>query len=98
MISVKHVLIPLAIAVAAVLSTPLMASEDGKAKHDEKCAGCHIVKHDAAFYGREGRKATDKAELRTWVNNCQLNFGLHWWDEDVDAVTAYLNDTFYKYK
>lgn len=87
------------LAILTVLfSASASANEDGKALHDEKCMGCHMVKHDASFYGREGRKVTDKAKLRTQVSNCQLNFGLQWWDEDIDAVTEYLNTTYYKFK
>lgn len=87
------------LAILTVLfSASASANSDGKALHDEKCMGCHMVKHDASFYGREGSKATDKASLRTWVSNCQLNFGLQWWDEDIDAVTEFLNTTYYKFK
>lgn len=87
------------IALAAVaFSGSVSANAEGKAKHDESCVGCHMVKHDAAFYGREGRKATDLKSLRTLVGNCQANFGLQWWDEDVDAVTEYLNTTFHNFK
>lgn len=83
---------------ATIFSTSASANAEAKALHDENCAGCHMVKHDAAFYGRKGRKATDKASLRTWVSNCQLNFGLQWWDEDIDAVADYLNTNYYKFK
>ena len=36
--------------------------------------------------------------LTTQVNRCNVNLGTQWFDEDVENVVNYLDQSFYKFK
>ena len=86
-----------------VLSSALTVSvnaEDvhpGKAIHDESCLKCHIGNHDEKFYTRENRRIKDLKGLDSMVKMCDANLGTALFDEDMDDVTNYLNENFYKF-
>ena len=61
--------------------------------HKENCVRCH----QASLYTRENRIATDFDKLHQRVRDCELMLELTWFDEEVDDVTAYLNQEYYKY-
>ena len=75
-------------------SVPLAAADisHGKALQQKHCMACH----DNGMYTRDYRRVTSMAGLRNQVKRCELTLGLQWFDEDIDDVTAYLNETFYK--
>ena len=50
------------------------------------------------MYTRENRKVTTPAGLQKQVRRCEQTLGLQWFDEDIDDVAAYLNESFYKFK
>jgi len=66
--------------------------ERGKLLHDNHCRMCH----DPIAYKRSTAAAADYAEVRAQVVRWQSNTGLRWSEEDVDNVTAYLAQTYYK--
>ncbi len=71
----------------------------GEKLHAEKCAACHKAPHDAKFYeSRVGKKIKNKASLNTMVASCANHFNIDWFDDDVAAVTDYLNSKYYKFK
>jgi mono/diheme cytochrome c family protein len=99
----KRVAMMSLITTAFIFGTPAQASPEMMAKgeklHAEKCAACHMAAHDAKFYtSRVGKKLKTKASLNTQVQNCVSNFNIDWFDEDVAAVTEYLNTKYYKLK
>ena len=65
----------------------------GKAIHDANCISCH----DSGVYTRADHKMTDLPMLTAQVRRCDANLGTKLFDEDIDKVTAYLNDTYYKF-
>ena len=65
----------------------------GKAIHDANCISCH----DTGVYTRADHKMTDLTMLAAQVRRCDANLGTKLFDEDIDKVTAYLNDTYYKF-
>ena len=69
----------------------------GKAIHDESCLNCHKGNHDEKFYTREGRSVKDLKRLGTMVKMCDANLGTSLFDEDMEDITNYLNDSFYKF-
>ena len=88
---------------AFALTAPVHASPESIAKgeklHAEKCAACHKAPHDAKFYeSRVGKKIQSKASLNTMVGSCANHFNIDWFDDDVAAVTDYLNSKYYKFK
>lgn len=50
-----------------------------------------------ALYTRSDRRVTTREGLTKQVRFCELNLGLQWFDEEIEDVAAYLNQTFYKF-
>jgi hypothetical protein len=65
----------------------------GESLHEEHCTRCH----DTRVYTRPDRRITSLDSLKTQVQRCETNLGLQWFDDEVDAVTAYLNANYYKF-
>ena len=75
------------------LSTPVLAADlkNGKSLHDENCLRCH----NESKYTRKDRMIKNFQQLRERIKNCELMAELTWFDEEIDDVTAYLNNQFY---
>ena len=73
---------------------PAAAAEapDAHALYEQNCLKCH----GSEVYTRADRKIDSYPALASQVRQCETNLELRWFDEDIDAVTAYLNDKFYK--
>lgn len=65
----------------------------GQTIHDANCISCH----DSGVYTRADRKMTDLTMLAGQVRRCDANLGTKLFDEDLDKVTAFLNETYYKF-
>ena len=93
--------------IASILLTGLMLglsvtaqAEDehpGKEIHNEGCLTCHKGNHDEAFYTRKDRKTENYKRLHTMVQMCDSRMGTAMFDEDMQLVTDYLNDSYYKF-
>jgi mono/diheme cytochrome c family protein len=84
-----------ALVLATVIHTVAAADiAHGKQLQQKNCMSCH----DDGMYTRENRKVTTPDGLQKQVRRCEQTLGLQWFDEDIDAVSAYLNDSFYKFK
>ena len=72
------------------------ADEDFKAKDfvQANCTRCH----DATVYTRPDRRITDVAGLKAQVQRCDNNVGTMLFEEDIDAVVVYLNETYYRFE
>lgn len=86
-----------------ILAQPARAGQHdpnwGASLHKAECAGCHKAPHNAAFYqSRRGKKLKSRASVFTMVQSCANYFNIAWFDEEVDAVTNYLNTKYYKYE
>ena len=85
-------------ALAPLLAAPLalQAADAGKGKDllENNCTSCH----SDAVYTRENRRITTLDGLNKQVRRCELSLGLKWFDEDINAVTAYLNNNYYHFK
>jgi cytochrome c553 len=68
--------------------------EQGKQLHNTNCVSCH----DTSVYTRENRMIKRYESLRTQVQRCATNLNKPWFDDEVDAVAAYLNVNFYQFK
>ena len=65
----------------------------GAALYESRCGECHAT----SVHGRAKRVAKDFNDVRGWVNRWNDNLGLHWGDEEIDDVSVYLNNTYYRY-
>lgn len=71
-------------------STPALS---GAALYQNKCQGCH----DTQVFTRPTRKIKTLESLGKQVRLCNHNLGTGWFDEEVDAVIHYLNQSFYHF-
>jgi hypothetical protein len=93
-------LIPLAMVLvptfAFLFAPPIAAAADaarGAALYESRCGSCH----SESVHGRAKRVAKDFDDVRGWVRRWNDNLSLHWGDEEIDDVSMYLNNTYYKY-
>ena len=82
----------LVLAVAALASASVWAA-DGKALVDRYCTGCHADE----VYTRPDRKIRSLDTLRLQVLRCNAMTKSGLTDEDVAAITDYLNKSFYRF-
>jgi len=89
-------LLPLIAALLLTAAGPLTAADTGHGQQlkAKNCMGCH----EDGVYIRKDRRVTSLAGLEKQVRRCELTLGLQWFDDDVNDVVAYLNETFYKFK
>lgn len=78
-----------------LLSAPVYAfdSDNGKTLHNENCVRCH----DDSMYTRKDRKTQSYSLLRERIVQCEIMTELIWFEEEIDDVTAYLNESFYHF-
>lgn len=85
---------------ACVLSTialagaPAAAQSRGELLYTTHCIACHT----AQVHWRDRRLATDWNSLGAQVTRWQAAGSLSWSDEDIAAVTQYLNERYYGFK
>ncbi len=86
-----------------MLAAPVAAEPDiawGGELFADNCAECHMVPHnDEWFKARaDAGNMGSYDSLRTQVQGCANNFGLPWFDEEVEAVTAWMNQEYYDFE
>ena len=80
---------------ASTLATPLHAADidNGDDLHFEHCTGCH----QEEVYTRPDRKVSSLEQLGRQVRFCKDTIGVNWFDDEVEDVIAYLNQTYYHF-
>jgi len=86
----QFIIIPVLLALSATTNAE---AAKGRQLHDKNCMKCHGTE----VYTRDKRMVNNRDALTKQVKRCQLNLGLQWFNEDVDAVVQYLDRTFYKF-
>jgi mono/diheme cytochrome c family protein len=79
----------------AAFVTPTTLAGDlsrGKSLHDTFCIACH----SPVVYQRKDRLADSYLEVRQQVERWQGNARLRWSSYDIESVTDYLADKYYK--
>lgn len=77
----------------APLATRAQDIDRGKMLHENHCRMCH----ESIAYKRSGHIAKNIEEVRAQVTRWQGNTDLRWSDEDIDNVTAYVAQRYYKF-
>jgi mono/diheme cytochrome c family protein len=67
------------------------APDSGELLHEGNCQHCH----QPEVYTRPDRMVNNLSQLKQRVKQCELMNDLMWFEEEVDAVTSYLNKNFY---
>ena len=80
--------------VLAAGGAPCALAQDERARtlHDTYCQMCHGTQ----VYTRSDRLANDYDAVRGQVDRWQKNVKLNWSESDVDLVTGYLAERFYR--
>lgn len=65
----------------------------GRALYETRCGGCH----ERSVHARGARSAKSFAQVRAWVAHWDRQTGNLWRDDEIDAVTRYLNDRYYRF-
>ena len=82
---------------ALLLSLSLVSTTvhavDGKQVYHKNCNGCHGTE----VFTRPDRRVKNLAELSSRVRQCSYATEVKWFDDEVNAVTDYLNKSFYKF-
>lgn len=87
-----------------LLSLPVLAAGDpklGKPLHDKHCVPCHVKLRGgdgSGMYTRKPRLINDARALEQRVAICASQTNAGWFPEDEANVTAWLNQTWYKFK
>lgn len=66
---------------------------NGNQLHQANCVRCH----DGSVYTRENRRVSSLPKLGTQVRTCRDMLGITWFDDEVDDVIVYLNQTYYHF-
>ena len=66
---------------------------DGGELHEKSCVRCH----DDKVYKRKDRKIKSYQKLEHQVNRCNGPAKANWNNDQINAVTDYLNDRYYKF-
>lgn len=72
----------------------------GKEIHDAHCTSCHIGMtggDGSLIYTRKDRRVTSLSALQAQVRRCDASLEFKMFDEDIDDVVAYLNQSYYKF-
>jgi mono/diheme cytochrome c family protein len=86
----------IAFGVALLLFTSAVGAGDlarGKMLYEARCVGCH----DKSVHNRTARKAMNVEAIRAQVVRWDAAMGGAWREPEVDDVTTYLNELYYKY-
>ncbi len=98
----------IAICVVAASSTaaanpfPKGDAAKGKQLHDPRCVTCHNSmfpdKNGTQLYSDDMfRKSTNIAQLRGMIEFCNSRTQSGWFEEEIQHVGRYLNDSYYKF-
>ena len=100
------ILLCLAVAIAPQSASanpfPRGNAASGKKLHDPRCVSCHNSmfpdKDGTQLYSDLFRKADSVAKLRGMIEFCNSRTNSGWFEEEIQHVGRYLNDTYYKFK
>ena len=81
------------ITLIATAPVAALSSTDGKAIYNKSCTGCH----GTDVFTRPDRRVKNMSKLKSRVKQCSYAVEAKWFDEEINAVTDYLNNDFYKF-
>jgi len=81
---------------AATGATRSLAADDSRARtlHDKHCFACHGTE----MYTGKKRKVESFPALESQVRRCETVVEGRWSNEEISAVTRYLNNRFYHFR
>lgn len=93
---------PIVLWAAFLISGPAAAQSEssGQSLHDQYCVACHnqlTGGHPEQLYTRPNRRVTSAEGLARQVRRCEQNLELRLFDDDLQALTDYLNEQYYHF-
>jgi hypothetical protein len=87
---------PILIALLAGWGLSAQAGDPASAQglYQQHCTQCH----QGEVMTRPERKVRNLQALQAQVRRCDANLGLKWFDEEINAMSNYLNEAFYHFK
>ena len=78
-----------------LFASPLLAAdaERGRLLYENHCQTCHTC----IAHTRKNRKSQNINDLRYWTVRWSAELELGWGFEEIEALTLYLNNTYYKF-
>ncbi|HXN15792.1 MAG TPA: hypothetical protein VN878_05395 [Usitatibacter sp.] len=76
-------------------------AEGRRLMEEHHCEACHhgkILGDAPAIYLRKDRKVTSLDKLKAQVARCNSQLNLKLFPDDEEHISAYLNETYYKFK
>lgn len=67
-------------------------SSRGQLLYENHCMVCHT----SIVHVREQRKASSREEIQVWIRRWQQELGLNWGAREVDDVSEFLNQRYYR--
>ena len=93
----RHRALATALLCAGITAAPAPAGAQdtarGRALYEARCDRCH----ETSVHQRSRRAAGSFAEIRGYVVRWDRELGPIWTREDIDAVTRWLNERYYRY-
>jgi len=77
----------------SVAAQPAPSNSRGELLYTTHCVSCHTTQ----VHWRDKKLATDWPSLRQQVQRWASNIGMNWTDDDIAAVTRYLNTHYYRF-
>jgi len=79
-----------------LVATPALAADAAKGKqvHQKNCTGCH----DDSVYKRADRRVESLPALKQQITGCEHAANAKLSKGQIDDLTHYLNNTYYKFK
>lgn len=76
-------------------SNGLLAADfaNGKLLHNENCVRCH----QSEVYTREKRMVNSYDQLVERIRQCELMAEMTWFDEEIQDVSTYLDQSYYHF-
>jgi cytochrome c2 len=85
----------------ATMASAAADIEHGKQLHNRNCTSCHTSMYGgdgSGIYTRPNRRINDITALNNQVSRCAGNLGLGWSDTDMQSVSGFLNNKYYKFE
>lgn len=91
----RHTATAFGVLFLVAIGSPAQAGDAamGGELHQQHCVSCHGTE----VYTRDNRMVGSLDSLITQVNRCNVNLGTGWFDDEVEAVAAYLSENYYNF-
>jgi cytochrome c5 len=76
----------------AASDTSAADAERGRLLYENHCTVCHT----SVVHVREQRQAASREDIQSWIRRWQKELDLQWGTVEVDDVTEFLNDRYYR--